>query len=487
MQVEEYTIEYLLNSSKIDVLDIIKNKISETEFTYYFKWFLRRSDIKEILRETYKFILKNNPKIILAFMFLRIDIFENIVKENFRETLDVILKYDIKCISIFDKRFMDELYLNIDYLMKQDNYANIFIQLCKSKLGVNYLKKAFPAFLERVKEDIKNSVNYEKNTEAFSIFLQMANRDDLKKLEPTVTFICQCLIDKFNMLYFLKNYNVINYFCIGASKNEKLNDIINAKINDIYDLFIYLSLGGKTKYCDYLRNLILDVQRIERAEAKDIRLSEGGYSNAIIIGNKVIKVGIKFGNTHKIVYDKRLLQPVMRDGIIDKYDDSTTLLFEVYEKVDTKNISDSDVYFVFKDMLSRGKLWTDSKKDNLGRLLKSNTVHLNDEAVSRSKDGVYNKPYYVHNNIDSNYIDMKDIKGEILKKGELVVIDLEYVYDIREYMDDIHNEIKTYSDFDVSDFEDLLKINLHGELLHCQKYLSMYIEEKKREFRNKKV
>ena len=156
------------------------------------------------------------------------------------------------------------------------------------------------------------------------------------------------------MLYFLKNYNVINYFCIGASKNEKLNDIINAKINDIYDLFIYLSLGGKTKYCDYLRNLILDVQRIERAEAKDIRLSEGGYSNAIIIGNKVIKVGIKFGNTHKIVYDKRLLQPVMRDGIIDKYDDSTTLLFEVYEKVDTKNISDSDVYFVFKDMLSRG-------------------------------------------------------------------------------------------------------------------------------------
>ena len=180
MQVEEYTIEYLLNSSKIDVLDIIKNKISETEFTYYFKLFLRRSDIKEILRETYKFILKNNPKIILAFMFLRIDIFENIVKENFRETLDVILKYDIKCISIFDKRFMDELYLNIDYLMKQDNYANIFIQLCKSKLGVNYLKKAFPAFLERVKEDIKNSVNYEKNTEAFSIFLQIANRDDLK-------------------------------------------------------------------------------------------------------------------------------------------------------------------------------------------------------------------------------------------------------------------------------------------------------------------
>ena len=132
-------------------------------------------------------------------------------------------------------------------------------------------------------------------------------------------------------------------------------------------------------------------------------------------------------------------------------------------------------------------MWTDSKKDNLGRLLKSNTVHLNDEAVSRSKDGVYNKPYYVDNNIDSNYIDMKDIKGEILKKGELVVIDLEYVYDIREYMDDIHNKIKTYSDFDVSDFEDLLKINLHGGLLHCQKYLSMYIEEKKREFHNKKV
>ena len=145
---------------------------------------------------------------------------------------------------------------------------------------------------------------------------------------------------------------------------------------------------------------------------------KGSYSNVYKIGEKIIKIGAHQRTTEEIPYHKRILQPLLRRSVKD--DDGTPdgkFLFhmEASEEVDTeRHIPIDEVYKVYKELRDDGIIWTDPKADNLGRLKKDNVVHFEgiEEVDSASVGFAVDIP--------------KD--REILKKGELVIIDTDFLY-----------------------------------------------------------
>ena len=85
---------------------------------------------------------------------------------------------------------------------------------------------------------------------------------------------------------------------------------------------------------------------------------------------------------------------------------------EINEEVDTKNITDADVYYVYKELRKQRLVWTDPKKENLGRLIKDNKIYF---------DGV--------DKVDKNSTGFLTDSDYSLKAGDLVIIDTDFIYD----------------------------------------------------------
>ena len=85
---------------------------------------------------------------------------------------------------------------------------------------------------------------------------------------------------------------------------------------------------------------------------------------------------------------------------------------EINEEVDTKNITDADVYYVYKELRKQRLVWTDPKKENLGRLIKDNKIYF---------DGI--------DKVDKNSTGFLTDSDYSLKAGDLVIIDTDFIYD----------------------------------------------------------
>lgn len=141
--------------------------------------------------------------------------------------------------------------------------------------------------------------------------------------------------------------------------------------------------------------------------------------------------------TNKLIYDPRILQPIVRKAIYD-YENgvkkekpsmyiqmSNKVDIEWYEKLTQEEINE-ELYKIYKEMRDRGIIWTDVKADNVGRLLKDNKVNYkiggNDLNVEDETIEMYGRN---RNN--------KNESENILKKGELVILDEDYIYTEKEY------------------------------------------------------
>ena len=95
---------------------------------------------------------------------------------------------------------------------------------------------------------------------------------------------------------------------------------------------------------------------------------------------------------------------------------------EISEAVDMSNITNKDVYEVYKDLRDDGIIWADAKISNVGRLIFDNKIHF---------DGID----YV-DKVGTGYLTDADYS---LKKGSLVVVDNDQMYDEDE-IDYIQND-----------------------------------------------
>ena len=139
------------------------------------------------------------------------------------------------------------------------------------------------------------------------------------------------------------------------------------------------------------------------------KLNGGNYSNVIEIGDKILKIGSE-RMRFNIPNNEHILVPIIRKDLSIISD--IPMVIEVSEKVDTKvNLTDDELYQIYKDLRINGIIWTDVKNDNLGRLLKDNIVHYDNVLLDNEAKGI------------------EGTSTKTLKKGEYVIIDTDFIYD----------------------------------------------------------
>jgi len=161
----------------------------------------------------------------------------------------------------------------------------------------------------------------------------------------------------------------------------------------------------------------------EEVKIADIECAgEGHYSFSLKIGEFVLKIG-KERAANYIPSDKRIIKPLIRQQTnIEGKEDIPNLFIEIQNVVDTnwyKDLSEEEIkeelYKIYKELRERGKVWTDVKPENVGKLLKPNKENF-----------VIDGEELKSNNYAISFTGEET--EEILQRGELVIIDTDYIF-----------------------------------------------------------
>ena len=294
-------------------------------------------------------------------------------------------------------------YARLYSMMTPAQRNNLLEQLLSNNININYSK--FLPYNDTI-TFIKNNIDI--------IYTHGGNIIDIKRLMELKRE--DKFVSKINAYIDNNPYIMVNSI-IDILKTKILN---NKKINfNKYRSFIFLLLD-----------------EISKNESTSISSTEfigtGGYSAVFAIKTKVIKIGIERKTPH-FPNNPYILKPLLRKTITI---DNIPIFFEVTEKVDTNinDITKEEIYKLYKNIREIGLIWTDVKIDNVGRLIKDNKI-------------------YWYENItpsDETLEFTKTIGNHQLKKGELIVLDGDYIYNendhnINSKMSNLQTEFeKTY-------------------------------------------
>lgn len=239
-----------------------------------------------------------------------------------------------------------------------------------------------------------------------------------------------------NLLLFTENsqnlYSLMKFVKDNPSAYSKVKDYIdNNPEKAVNSIFCEINKRVKiedTTLKEVVKLIILDVLKNENVKLSDITYNGGGLSSVLLIGNKVIKIGDRA--TKSFPNNPYIISPLLRK----KLEFNGAFCFvEVTERVDTsKKASKEELYQLFKKLRNLNLVWTDIKEDNVGRLKKENIIHWRQNL--NPTDGVLG-------------LDVK--RGEtILKEGDLVILDADFIYDENDPNINYINNKDIYDEFE---------------------------------------
>lgn len=364
---------------------------------------------------------------------------EKIEDLKYLENLELFTKSDILALcndSTYKELFEDKILRNhvteLYFKLSEEDYFKIIINsmnLLKTKmfyeLIINYIKsksilkklrtyESFNYLFQKYALDIitKKVVLKEKNLLEFLKEKEIINliRYDLKYLpkKELKEFINEVRNNKKYLEEIFNNIESYTYFLTilkEASNSDYFLEIKEKCKDKIYSV-IYGINSNKFINSDYKNSLELILNEcLEKTSTKleDIEyLREGVTSKVYKIGSLVLKVGFS-RYVHEIPNSDKILYPLLRRKI-----NVLNLYLEISDLTDTKNITDDDVYKVFKELMDDGIVWIDARKDNLGKLLKDSNSY-----------GIY---------INENSVGLKGKCDNNRKKGDFVVIDTDLLF-----------------------------------------------------------
>ncbi len=191
---------------------------------------------------------------------------------------------------------------------------------------------------------------------------------------------------------------------------------------------------------EVISEFICDIMKHENVSLEDIKFAgEGKTSKNIQIGEYVLKVGLT-RRTKQFKNSARILQPIIRREI--KMDDGEKAFVEVQNAVDTDwykenryGITDI-VYQVYRDLRDEGLVWTDLKFKNIGRLLKDNRINYTERVHNSNEESVIKEL-----EPDEVATGLKGKPKKILKAGDYVLLDTDFVFDEKDLSDENIKEI----------------------------------------------
>lgn len=234
---------------------------------------------------------------------------------------------------------------------------------------------------------------------------------------------------------------------------QNFDNIISNNIKDLYELKKQGTLNKETSTKiskivqnneEYLNNTIEDILKEiygEKFNSKDFKvgidtikiiikelcqnenktygnieyLGKGTFSYVLAVGDKVLKIGIK-RYTDSFPNNPYIITPLLRESI--KINEENKIFLEVTERVDTKTeVTTEELYQLYKKIRDLGLVWTDVAKRNVGRLKKDNIVHWN-TPLSPTDEALELKKY---------------INAPQLKKGDLIILDADHIYEGYKY------------------------------------------------------
>lgn len=352
------------------------------------------------------------------------------------------------------KKFMETLAASIDKYSFPMEISELFQQLYTKIDNENLRKNIFTADMNKKLVEMNLSSN--SYARLYSM-MTPAQRNNL--LEQLLSNNININYSKFlpynDTITFIKNNidiiythggNIIDIKRLMELKREdkfvsKINAYIDNNpyimVNSIIDILKTKILNNKKiNFNKYRSFIFLLLDEISKNESTSISSTEfigtGGYSAVFAIKTKVIKIGIERKTPH-FPNNPYILKPLLRKTITI---DNIPIFFEVTEKVDTNinDITKEEIYKLYKNIREIGLIWTDVKIDNVGRLIKDNKI-------------------YWYENItpsDETLEFTKTIGNHQLKKGELIVLDGDYIYNendhnINSKMSNLQTEFeKTY-------------------------------------------
>ena len=181
-------------------------------------------------------------------------------------------------------------------------------------------------------------------------------------------------------------------------------------INDLKDS---IDVNG---YAQFIERILFELEQRQDSKLKDIEtLPQGASAKPFGFKNMILKVGLP-PKTYHMPNSKYFLQPLIRIELKSNKGKAFAVV-EVTNRVETnfpkKEQTEENLYQFWKKIRNEGIIWTDVRWNNVGKLLQRNIpVHNGVEMYSDS---------------NATGLDNRDI-GEPLGPGNLVVVDLDFIY-----------------------------------------------------------
>lgn len=350
---------------------------------------------------------------------------------------------------------MNILLFNINSLIEQPNFKEKFIEGLKRYPYPDKIDQIFYIIWIRLKDKFDNFIDSSilktvstmnvssyfygdmldrLNEENQKIFLNILVENKCNIPYSGIMYSKQVIYD--NLLLFTENsqnlYSLMKFVKDNPSAYSKVKDYIdNNPEKAVNSIFYEINKRVKiedTTLKEVVKLIILDVLKNENVKLSDITYNGGGLSSVLLIGNKVIKIGDRA--TKSFPNNPYIISPLLRK----KLEFNGAFCFvEVTERVDTsKKASKEELYQLFKKLRNLNLVWTDIKEDNVGRLKKENIIHWRQNL--NPTDGVLG-------------LDVK--RGEtILKEGDLVILDADFIYDENDPNINYINNKDIYDEFE---------------------------------------
>lgn len=350
---------------------------------------------------------------------------------------------------------MNILLFNINSLIEQPNFKEKFIEGLKRYPYPDKIDQIFYIIWIRLKDKFDNFIDSSilktvstmnvssyfygdmldrLNEENQKIFLNILAENKCNIPYSGIMYSKQVIYD--NLPLFTENsqnlYSLMKFVKDNPSAYSKVKDYIdNNPEKAVNSIFCEINKRVKiedTTLKEVVKLIILDVLKNENVKLSDITYNGGGLSSVLLIGNKVIKIGDRA--TKSFPNNPYIISPLLRKKL--EFNGESCFV-EVTERVDTsKKASKEELYQLFKKLRNLNLVWTDIKEDNVGRLKKENIIHWRQNL--NPTDGVLG-------------LDVK--RGEtILKEGDLVILDADFIYDENDPNINYINNKDIYDEFE---------------------------------------
>ena len=232
---------------------------------------------------------------------------------------------------------------------------------------------------------------------------------------------------------------------ISPDTDARINEILQKNIQDIsHNLLMQMTEIDESrgitkeekkeiadKYYMTLAILPCEILKSDKMSFVDIeKIGSGCYTNVYKVGHKIFKIGTP-RETAVIPNHKRILQPLLRRSLPER--GYPCAFIEIAEEVKT-GLGYQDyklLYNLYKELRDDGIIWGDPKLENVGWLKRENIPMLHGEIL----------------NVDTKSLGFKQsLRCNPLNKGELVILDTDYIYEENSPCIETNNTAKKFEE-----------------------------------------